>query len=101
MHSTYVLPMRQRKLCKLRHCNCPTCENDSTARSLKSQDIPGSALRPVCETCTVFLMQQTSSPAVRLNPGAWRAWMGRLNIARVEEQAEHVGVSRAQLYKVI
>lgn len=46
-------------------------------------------------------MQQTPTPIVRLRPDAWRAWMERLKLGRVEEQAERVGVSRAQLYDVI
>jgi hypothetical protein len=46
-------------------------------------------------------MQQTSTAAVRLRLEAWKAWMERLGLYRVEEQAERIGVSRAQLYKVI
>ena len=48
-------------------------------------------------------MQQTttSSPVVLLRLDAWQAWMTRLRLGRVEDQAEHIGVSRAQVYKVI
>jgi hypothetical protein len=46
-------------------------------------------------------MQQTSSPAVRLKADAWKAWMERLGLYRVEEQAERIGVNRTHLYKII
>lgn len=36
-----------------------------------------------------------------LRPDAFRAWMDRLKLSRVEDQAERIGVSRAQLYQVI
>lgn len=36
-----------------------------------------------------------------LRPDAFRAWMARLKVARVEDQAERIGVSRAQLYLVL
>jgi hypothetical protein len=46
-------------------------------------------------------MQPTSSPAVRLKPDAWSAWMDRLRLARVEDQAERLGLSKSQLYRVL
>jgi hypothetical protein len=38
---------------------------------------------------------------VRLKPDAWQARMTGLRLGSVEEQAEYIGISRAQLYKVI
>lgn len=46
-------------------------------------------------------MRTTSPPAVRLRPSAWTAWTARLRLGRVEDQAEYLGVSRSQLYRVI
>lgn len=46
-------------------------------------------------------MGATASPAVRLRADAWSERMGHLHLGRVEEQAEFVGVSRAQLYRVL
>lgn len=38
---------------------------------------------------------------VRLKADAWRAWMDRLNVARVEDQAGRIGISRAALYDIL
>lgn len=46
-------------------------------------------------------METTSTPAVRLRLDAWRAWMDRLGLARVEAQAERIGVNRQHLYKLL
>ncbi|HEY3883023.1 MAG TPA: hypothetical protein VGM12_30925 [Trebonia sp.] len=46
-------------------------------------------------------MQQTPTPVVKLKADAWQAWMGRLQLVRVEDQAAHIGVSRAQLYQIL
>lgn len=49
----------------------------------------------------VCLVRQTQVPSVRLRSGAFRAWMTRLNLGSVDDQAGHLGISRAQLYQVI
>lgn len=47
-------------------------------------------------------MQETSSPAVRLRPDAWSAWMERVGLlGSVDDQAAYLGVSRAQVYRVL
>jgi hypothetical protein len=46
-------------------------------------------------------MRVTPSPSVRLRPGAWSAWTDRLRLGRVEEQAELLGLSKAQLYRIL
>lgn len=37
---------------------------------------------------------------VRLRPDAWSEWMGRLKLASENQQADHLGISRANLGKV-
>lgn len=46
-------------------------------------------------------MEETTSPAIRLRGDAWTAWTTRHRLAGVDAQAEHLGISRAQLYKVL
>jgi hypothetical protein len=47
-------------------------------------------------------MQTTPSPAIRLRRDAWAAWTARLRMASAGvELAEHLGVHRATLYRVI
>lgn len=46
-------------------------------------------------------MQETSSPAVRLRQDGWAAWMERLKLGRVADQAEHLGIHQAQLYRIL
>ena len=41
-----------------------------------------------------------TSPVVRLKADAYAAWMDRLRLASAREQAQYLGVSRANLAKV-
>jgi hypothetical protein len=44
--------------------------------------------------------QEQSSPVVRLKRDVYAAWMDRLKLASEMQQAEYLGVSRANLGKV-
>lgn len=52
-------------------------------------------------TGNVARMQETTVPAVRLDADAWAERMTQLGVGRVEDQAELIGVSTSQLYRVI
>lgn len=52
-------------------------------------------------TSSVARMGATTSPAVRLKADAWSERMTALHLGRVEEQADLIGVSKSQLYRVL